>query len=257
MRLAATLIMETATEPSPTLPSIFTHFPPPATVGDPGVDARRLGMWAGLIAISAGAGVVSALGSPKRGLLAGGIAALALGALRLQLGRWFVATPSYDVELRTCGLELRQYPLRIEARTEIDAHDHDGALDGTYGRLACYVYGANSNEERLARTTPVTLAMHDGRFSAAFTMPPERSIASLPQPNDLRVELREVPARRIAALAFRGRFTRANIERHERELLRRLVDAGLAARGSVTIACYDSPLTLPALRRTELWIDVV
>jgi hypothetical protein len=221
------------------------------------VRARRLGVWAGLVAISAGAGIASALSSPRRGLVAGGIAALALGALRLQLARWFVPAPSYRVEQRTGDLELRHYPMRIEARTDVDAHELDAALDAGYGRLACYVYGANAEGERLARTTPVTVSMTDGVYRAAFVMPPARPIATLPQPDDLRVELREVPERRIAALAFRGRHTRANVEAHERRLLRGLVDAGLVGRGSVTLACYDSPLTLPALRRTEVWIEIV
>jgi pimeloyl-ACP methyl ester carboxylesterase len=249
--------MATAIEPTSSLPSIFEHFPHPATVGDPGVRARRVGMWAGLVAVSAGAGVISALGSRRRGLIAGAVGLAALGALRLQLARWFVETPRYTVERRENGLELRTYPLRIEARTQLEAHDFDTALDAGYGRLACYVYGANTTKEHLARTTPVTIAMHDGIFEAAFVMPPDRTITALPRPDDGRVDLREVPARRIAVLAFHGRFTRDNVESHERELLRRLVDAGLSARGSVTFACYDSPATIPALRRNELWIEVI
>ena len=46
-------------------------------------------------------------------------------------------------------------------------------------------------------------------------------------------------------------------ETYERELLTQLVDAGLSARGSVAFACYDSPTTLPFLRRNELWIEIV
>jgi len=250
--------METATEPSaPTLPSIFEAVLRVTTTTRPAARRRRIGLWAGLVAISAGAGIAVVFGSRRRGLVAGGVAALALGALRVQLARWFTETPSYEVEAQVGELELRRYPTQIEARAQVQTLNLDAAIDRGYGRLACYVYGANAEAEDLIRTTPVITTMRDGSYSTAFVMPPEREIASLPEPDDSRVVLHEVPDRRIAALAFRGPFTRENVATHERALLQQVVAAGLAARGSVSFACYDSPATLPFLRRNELWIEIV
>ena len=130
---------------------------------------------------------------------------------------------------------------------QLEVQDFERALDSGFGRLACYIFGANARDEDLAMTTPVVTTMRDGVYTMAFGMPPGRSVASLPQPDDPRIELREVPARRIAVLRFHGRFTRDNVEAHERRLLREIVDAGLVARGSVAFAGYDSPATLPAL----------
>jgi hypothetical protein len=189
--------------------------------------------------------------------VAGGVAALALGALRVQMARWFTPEPAYQVERRVAGLELRRYPLRIEARAESDALDLEQALDRGFALLACYIYGGNAEHQDLAMTTPVVTVIHDRRFMTSFVMPPDRPISSLPRPDDHRIELREVPEKRVAVLRFRGSFTRENVEAHERELLARLVDAGLSAKGSVAFACYDSPMTLPFLRRNELWIEVV
>ena len=243
--------------PRSTLPSIFEHFPRPATTASATTERRIRGLWVGLVAIAAGTGIAAATGSRTRGIATGGLAAVALGALRWQLGRWFVANPAYVVEDRFGSLEIRRYPVRIEARAAVDDHQFEAALDRGYGRLACYVYGANARREDLARTTPVLVAMHGGAYSTAFIMPPGRDRGSLPRPDDARVELREVPAGRVAVLAFRGRMTRSAAERYERELLRELVDAGLSTRGSVVFAIYDSPATLPLLRRNELWIELV
>jgi len=102
----------------------------------------------------------------------------------------------------------------------------------------------------------VLAAMHEGHYHVSFVMPPGRSLDELPRPRHPGIELRTVPARRIAALRFRGRFTRDNIAKHERDLLEQLVDTGLAARGSVMFAAFDAPLTLPVLRRNELWIEL-
>ena len=103
---------------------------------------------------------------------------------------------------------------------------------------------------------PVLTAMRDGRYNVSFVMPPGRTITELPRPDHVGVELREVPARQIAALRFHGRFTRDNIAAHERTLMQQLIDAGLSARGSIAFAAFDSPATLPLLRRNELWIEL-
>jgi hypothetical protein len=179
-------------------------------------------------------------------------------AARWQLARWFTETPAYEALGRTGLIELRRYPFRIEARCEVtDAHDLEDALERGYSRLECFVYGANEDREEIECVTPVLTSMKDGVFRTSFVMPPHRSVASLPQPDDMRVDLREVPERRIAVYPFRGRYTKENFMWQERKFLRALVDAGLVAKGSVTLATYDSPTTLPALRKNELWIEVI
>jgi hypothetical protein len=250
--------MQTALDQQqPTLPSIFDHFPPAATLAKYPVRRRNNAYYLGLVAIGAGAGITAALGARKTAILGGSIAALALGGLRWQLARWFTPTPAYGVERTIGDLELRRYPVRIEARAAVDSTDFDAVLDRGFGRLACYIFGANGKHEDLEMTTPVVTTMHDGVYSMAFGMPPGRSLMSLPRPDDPRIELREIGERQVAAIRFHGRFTRDNVERHERKLLRQLVDAGLSARGSVAFASYDSPFTIPLLRRNELWIEVI
>jgi hypothetical protein len=225
--------------------------------------ARQLGGWrkaalvAGLLAAPALVGVVYARTLRKRRLITGGLTAVALGAMRVELARWFTPEPAYDAAGSVGDLELRRCAARVEAVTEIEDSHLEAALDHGYGRLASYVCRANSRRELLTRTTPVLTAMRDGRYTVAFVMPPGRMLSDLPRPEHPGIALREVPAHPIAALRFRGRFTRDNVVAHERALLRNVVDAGLATRGSVVFAAYDSPLTLPLLRRNEVWIETV
>ena len=259
MRLAAPRHMSATVldQPIPTVPSIFDHFPKVATQPQHAILPRKIAFWSSLVAVPAAAGIALGLASRRRGLVAGGVAALALAALRLQMARWFTSEPAHQHEGRVAGLELRRYPVRIEARAEVDAANLEQAIDRGFGLLACYIDGGNAEHQDLARTTPGVTTMRDGRFRTSFVMPPGRPISTLPRPDDPRIELREVPEKRVAVLRFRGAFTRDTVDAHERELLARLVEAGLSARGSVAFACYDSPMTLPLLRRNELWIDVV
>lgn len=252
--------MNTATIDSPAVvPSIFDHFPKVSTQPLHAVRPRNIAFLSSLLAVpvATGIGIGLASSSIRRGILAGGIAALALGALRWQLSRWFTPSPAYSVEASIGDIELRRYPVRIEARAEVHAHDFETALDRGFGHLACYIYGANSQDKDIEMTTPVLTTMRDGHYEMSFVMPPQMSIEALPHPDDPRIELREVAEKRVAVLGFHGRFTKSNIEAHERELLRQLVDAGLSAKGSVMFAGYDSPATLPMLRRNELWIEIV
>src|SRR5690606_921014 len=179
-----------------------------------------------------------------------------LGALRWQMARWFSETPAYTLDGRVGDLELRSYPMRLEARAELEARSFEEAIDLGFGRLACYLFGANSADEDLAMTTPVVTSIQDGRYTMAIAMPPGRPLATLPEPDDPRIVVREAPSRRFAALRFRGRFTRENVNRHERRLLREVLDLGLVTRGSVSFAMYDSPATLPLLRRNEVWLEI-
>jgi hypothetical protein len=173
------------------------------------------------------------------------------------MGRWFLPTPMYEVEARSGDLELRNYPLQVEASTELHTPSFQDALDRGFARLACYIFGANAANADIAMTTPAITTMHDGAHAMSFIMPPGWPLTSLPQPDDPRVVLRETPARRIAALCFRGRFTAENVRRHEHVLLQGVIEAGLVARGSIMFAAYDSPATLPFLRRNEVWIQIV
>lgn len=239
------------------IPSVFDRFPVPTTQPKTAVTLRKAGFWSTLLAVPAAYALGHALGSRRTGVIAGGLALLGLGALRWQLARWFTETPAYEALGHSGNIELRRYPFRIEARSEVDATNLEDALERGYSRLECYVYGSNEDREQIKCVTPVLTTMHDGVYRTSFVMPPHRSVASLPSPDDMRVELREVSERHIAVLPFRGRFTKENFVWQERRFLRALVDAGLVAKGSVTLATYDAPATVPALRKNELWIEVV
>lgn len=244
-------------QPTPSLPSIFDRLAPVTTQTRAIVGRRKLAFRSGLLAIPIASGLGWALRSRRTGLAAGGLAALALGALRWQMSRWFCESPAYAVDARVGDLELRTYPSLIEARAELEARRFEDALDLGFGRIACYVFGANAGDEDISMTTPVVTSIQDGTYTMAIAMPPGRPLATLPEPDDPRVVLSEVPERRFAALRFSGRFTRENVSRHERRLLREVLELGLVTRGSVGFGMYDSPATLPFLRRNEVLLEIV
>lgn len=229
-----------------------------ATQAETNIGARSIafGIGALLAPLALGAGIGGLLRSRRAGLVAGGIAAVAFGAVRWQLQRWFTNEPAYTLE-RTIGeLEIRHYQPRVEAHTRFATLEFDDVREQGFRRLARYIFGGNAAHYKLAMTTPVTIAPRAGSHTMAFVMPPGFSRADLPHPDDSRVELVEVPVRRVAVLRYRGGYGAATVEKHARRLRELVAAAGLTARGEPLFAGFDPPSTLPFLRRTEIWIEL-
>jgi hypothetical protein len=230
---------------------------PVSTEGKAPSFAKRAGAWIGALAGPAAIGAAVGLltRSKRAGAIAGGATALALAAVRTQLERMFTVEPDYDVHRSVGPLELRLYTPRIEARTRVDANTFDGALDEGYGRLCSYLHGANASHEKLRRVTPVVVG-REGGYYVGMAMPPGRTIDTLPRPDHDRVRLHHVPARRVAVMCFSGGMSHDRAVDHEREVLRRVRDAGLHPIGIPVHAVFDPPWTLPFLRRNEVWVEL-
>lgn len=201
-------------------------------------------------------GVAGLSGSRRAGAIAGGITLAKLAALRWQLQRMFTDEPAYTVERRIGELELRRYPARIEAHTRLTVPDFETAVDVGFRRLAKYIRGGNAEHQTIAMTTPVLTKPRATTHTVGFVMPPGRTLLTLPRPSDDRIHLVHVPARRIAALRFHGRYTDEVFVEHTRRLHDLIETAALEPISQPIFAAFDPPWTLPWLRRTEMWIEI-
>lgn len=185
-------------------------------------------------------------------IAAAGGALVATGLARWQLQRLFTPQPEYTLESSHDGLEIRQYaPTRV-AETTVQG-SWEGALDEGFRRLAGFIFGSNAQQERIAMTAPVTATRQSEGYALAFAMPEG---VNLPRPNDERIAIRAVPSRRIAVLRFRGRYDGDSIEAKKRQLKAMVAERGFVTRGEPTFAAYDSPSTIPLLRRNEAWVEI-
>ena len=234
-------------------------------------ERRSVMFWASGALVTGGAVALGWLRSRRSAALAGGIGALVVAAARWQLDRMFAHEPRYTVERRIGELEIRRYAPRVEARTVIADSDFDRAREVGFRRLAAYIFGANRGREELEMTTPVrlsggeTLAMTTpvtlrdrggGAYVMSFVMPPGRTLADLPTPQDDRIELLEVPARRVAVLRFRGRYDERTVGPHRAKLADLVAREDLPATSTPTFAGFDPPWVLGPLRRNEVWVEL-
>ncbi len=183
--------------------------------------------------------------------------------------------PQYRIERDYGSFEVRVYEPTIVAETVVTGSFGDGSSEG-FRRLAGYIFGANDGGRKIAMTAPVgaeparsapgtKIAMTapvgsektSGGWVVTFTMPASFTMKSLPAPDDARVRLREVPAKRVAAVRFSGTWGAEKFEDAARKLASDARAAGLEpADAPPAFARYDPPWTPWFLRRNEVLIPL-
>lgn len=181
-----------------------------------------------------------------------------------------VKEPAYTVELHDGAFELRRYPPRLIAETRVSG-TFGAAGNSGFRRLAGYIFGGNRGRQKIAMTAPVgerpegrKIAMtapvgqraeHD-TWVVTFTMPSGETLATLPEPDDSAVSLRELPTTRVAVHRSRGRWTDAKFSEQAAALRDWTSSRGMQVAGEPEVNRYDPPWTPWFLRRNEVWMTV-
>jgi hypothetical protein len=181
-----------------------------------------------------------------------------------------IEEPDYTLVQQLDGAEVRQYAPYVVAQVQVAA-PAERAGNEAFPILAGYIFGKNKGARKLEMTAPVTQAAapvrmdmtapvtqspSPGGFVVQFVLPRGITLASAPEPLDPRVELREVPGRRIAAIRYSGFWTQENHDTHLAKLRAALGAANLQAVGEPTLARYNPPFTPWFLRRNEIWLEL-
>ncbi len=182
-----------------------------------------------------------------------------------------VETPEYQVVERDGPFEIRDYPPLVVAEVARRGERKD-ALSAGFSPLANYIFAKERAGDRVAMTAPVTqqraerMAMTapvtqspgaDGAWVVRFIMPANSTLDTLPAPAGADVRLRELPARRSAAVRFSGRTTDALIGAQEQALRDWIKSGGWRPVAAPVYAYYNDPFTPGFLRRNEVMIEVV
>ena len=108
--------------------------------------------------------------------------------------------------------------------------------------------------QQIDTNAPVAQATEPGGWRIRFFMPADRTMQSLPRPNDADVHLTEVPPETYAVLRFSGVPSPSAVALEGAALLRAL--SAWRTIGAPVAWFYDPPWTLPPLRRNEVAVVV-
>jgi effector-binding domain-containing protein len=177
---------------------------------------------------------------------------------------------AYEVLQKDNRFEIRDYAPHILAETVV-AGDLEEAGNKAFNRLFRYISGENRSRKKVAMTAPVsqeptgekiTMTAPVGqqrvqeKWAVSFMMPASFSLETLPEPEDPKVTLRQVPARRMAAIRYSGFWSEKNYLRYKSALESWIHEKGLTIVGDPLWARYNPPFTPWFLRRNEILIPV-
>ena len=186
-----------------------------------------------------------------------------------------ISEPTYTVVQKTEVFEVRKYDAYLVAEVLVPGPASEAGNQG-FSLLGGYIFGKNKGERKLEMTAPVTQtpaaqsvppvkldmtapvtqAAAPGGFLVQFVMPKGYTLATLPEPLDARVKLREVPSKNVAVIRFSGSWSQSLYEEQLQVLRSSLAAAGMAAIGEPVLSRYNSPFSLPFLRRNEIWLNL-
>ena len=180
------------------------------------------------------------------------------------------AEPKYSVVRGGDVFEVRQYEPYLVAEVVVPG-PADKAGDQGFRILADYIFGANKaavkmpmtapvtqtpTPVRLDMTAPVTQWAAAGGFLVQFMMPGGFSLATLPEPLNAQIVLREVAPRTYAVIRYSGSWSQDNYEKHLEQLRTALAREGIATQGEPVLSRYNAPFVPPFLRRNEVWLSL-
>jgi hypothetical protein len=177
---------------------------------------------------------------------------------------------AYRVVQKDNKFEIRDYTPHIVAEIVVEG-DLEEAGNRAFNALFRYISGDNRSRDKVAMTAPVSQApvgekikmtapvgqqRVQEKWAVSFMMPASYTLETLPEPADPKVTLRQVPARRMAAIRYSGFWSEKNYLRNKLELESWIRDKGLTVVGDPLWARYNSPLAPWFLRRNEILIPV-
>ncbi len=181
-----------------------------------------------------------------------------------------IEEPGYSVETKAAHYEIRKYGPIIVAETKVEAN-FEQAGNQAFRILAGYIFGGNKAKtkiamtapvnqetasEKIEMTAPVTQTKSSSGYFVQFTMPQKYTLETLPVPDDSRVQLRQLPGRKVAVYTYSGSWSESRYLEKLENFKLDLQNDKIITVGQPVLARYNSPFQLWFLRRNEIWLEV-
>jgi effector-binding domain-containing protein len=177
---------------------------------------------------------------------------------------------TYTVVKKDNKFEIRDYTPHILAETLVEGELKE-AGNKAFRMLFRYISGDNRVRKKVAMTAPVSQRPQgekiemtapvgqqavQEKWAVSFMMPSSYTLKTLPEPENPNITLRQVPARRMAAVRYSGFWSEKGYLRYKSELESWIQERGLTIVGEPIWARYNSPFTPWFLRRNEILIPI-
>ena len=156
----------------------------------------------------------------------------------------------YDVIKSTTSYEIRKYSDRLAVEV-ISENGNSG-----FRKLFNYISGNNEKKQEIKMTTPVTVTEKSGNMTMQFYLPSKFNKENVPNPISPEVEVINIIGGYYAVIRYSGRASDDNFIKHKNILKDELSKDNIKIISPPIKATYNSPFTLPMMRRNEAMFKV-
>ena len=146
--------------------------------------------------------------------------------------------------------EIRKYSDRLVIETETSNQNSN------FRKLFNYISGSNEENQEIKMTAPVTQIEKNGNMTMQFYLPSKFDENNVPTPTNLDVKVLNMKGGYFAAITYSGRASDKNFIKHKEILENQLKKDEISILSPPIRATYNSPFTLPMLRRNEVMFEI-
>jgi DNA gyrase inhibitor GyrI len=171
--------------------------------------------------------------------------------LTLTLGSQTMAyeEANYETISENKNYEIRKYFDRLVIET--DSTEGNG-----FRKLFNYISGNNEDKKEIKMTVPVTQENKDGNMKMQFYLPSKFNKDNAPRPSNPEIKVLNIESGYYAVIKYSGRSSDKNFIKNKDILEKELKKDDIIILSSPIRASYNSPFTLPILKRNEVMFRV-
>ena len=151
-------------------------------------------------------------------------------------------------------IEIRQYEASLFTSVQMPSNKYRKTSSKGFSVLAGYIFGGNDKEEKIAMTSPVAMSLKDST-TMLFLVPKKYTRDNLPVPNDSRIEFKDIPEKRVAAIAFGGWANDSKIAAFKSKLITALNTKGIEYTDNFYFLGYNAPMEV-FNRKNEIIVEL-
>ena len=152
---------------------------------------------------------------------------------------------NYEIVKENKEYEIRKYSDRLVIETN--------SIEGNgFRKLFNYISGNNEESQEIKMTVPVTQEIKNGSMTMQFYLPLKFNKDNAPKPSNSDIKILNIEGGYYAVIKYSGRSSDKNFLKNKNILEKQLKQDNITIISPPIRASYNSPFTLPMLKRNEV-----
>ena len=152
---------------------------------------------------------------------------------------------NYEVIKENQEYEIRKYSDRLVIETN--------SIEGNgFRKLFNYISGNNEESQEIKMTVPVTQEIKNENMTMQFYLPLKFNKDNAPKPSNSDIKILNIEGGYYAVIKYSGRSSDKNFLKNKNMLEKQLKQDNIKIISPPIRASYNSPFTLPMLKRNEV-----